>query len=391
MTATDTKRPTEGVEVRHGRSCPARHGGKCRCEPSYRAEAYDRRTKQKVRKSFPTPAAAKRWRADAIGEVRRGKLRAVQTPTLREAATAWLAGAEDGSIRNRSGDRYKPSAIRAYERAVRRILPDYGARKLSDLGRVDLQDFADRLGAEGLDASTVRNAIMPLRAIYRRAVSRGEVALNPTTRLELPAVRGTRDRIASPREAGELLDALPQRERALWATALYGGLRRGELMALRWEDIDLAGGVIRVERSWDQFAGVIEPKSQAGRRSVPIAVALRDLLVERKLACSWSEGLAFGRSATVPFSDTGIAKRAQRAWAGAKLQPITMHECRHTFASLMIAAGVNAKALSTYLGHATISITLDRYGHLWPGTAGVAAALLDAYLLGAADTAAPSR
>jgi integrase len=180
-------------------------------------------------------------------------------------------------------------------------------------------------------------------------------------------------------------------------------------MALRWEDIDLAGGVIRVERSWDQFAGVIDPKSQAGRRSVPIPAALRDLLVEHKLACAWSEGLAFGRSVTMPFSDTGVANRAKRAWgaenkrlvaenkrlvADAKdptsvelLKPITLHECRHTFASLMIAAGVNAKALSTYMGHANISITLDRYGHLMPGNEDEAAALLNAYLQ-RSDTAA---
>ncbi|MBA2579299.1 MAG: tyrosine-type recombinase/integrase, partial [Thermoleophilaceae bacterium] len=73
------------------------------------------------------------------------------------------------------------------------------------------------------------------------------------------------------------------------------------------------------------------------------------------------------------------------AWAG--LGSITLHECRHTFASLMIAAGVNAKALSTYMGHANIAITLDRYGHLMPGNEEEAAGLLDAYLE-RADTAA---
>jgi integrase len=75
-----------------------------------------------------------------------------------------------------------------------------------------------------------------------------------------------------------------------------------------------------------------------------------------------------------------VHERAGRAWRKAKLDPITLHECRHTFASLMIAAGVNAKALSTYMGHATISITLDCYGHLMPGNEDEAAGLLDAYL-----------
>ena len=76
----------------------------------------------------------------------------------------------------------------------------------------------------------------------------------------------------------------------------------------------------------------------------------------------------------------GLRKRSIRVWKAAKLTPITLHECRHTFASLMIAAGVNAKALSTYMGHATIAITLDRYGHLMPGNEKEAAGLLDAYL-----------
>ncbi|TMK97772.1 MAG: hypothetical protein E6G34_08735 [Actinobacteria bacterium] len=79
--------------------------------------------------------------------------------------------------------------------------------------------------------------------------------------------------------------------------------------------------------------------------------------------------------------------RARRAWKDAGLEPVTLHECRHTFASLMIAAGVNAKALSTYMGHATISVTLDRYGHLMPGNEAEAAGLLDAYLLSATSAA----
>jgi integrase len=72
--------------------------------------------------------------------------------------------------------------------------------------------------------------------------------------------------------------------------------------------------------------------------------------------------------------------RADRAWKAAKLDRVTLHECRHTYASLMIAAGVNAKTLSTYMGHATITLTMDRYGHLFPGNESQAAGLLDAYL-----------
>jgi integrase len=90
--------------------------------------------------------------------------------------------------------------------------------------------------------------------------------------------------------------------------------------------------------------------------------------------------LIFGKTATVPFTPNMLQRRADQAWAEAGLERITPHSCRHTFASLMIAAGVNAKALSTFMGHAKIGITLDRYGHLMPGSEAEAAGLLDAYL-----------
>jgi integrase len=316
-------------------------------------------------------------------------MRAGSSPSLRAAAEAWLEGVQRGAIRNRSGHRYKPSAIRGYEAAlVSRVLPVLGGDRLTDIRRIDLQDFADALCAEGLDASTVRNTLMPLRAIFRRALARGEVAVNPTTGLELPAVDGRRDRIASPAEAATLLAALLKRDRALWATALYGGLRRGELLALRWENVDLAAGVIRVEHSWDAKEGVVAPKSRAARRTVPIAAVLRDYLVEHKLRSGRHVGLAFGSNYAKPFTPSNVRKRANAAWTQAGLKPIGLHECRHTFASLMIAAGVNAKALSSYMGHSSVTITYDRYGHLMPGNETQAAALLDGYL--ARELAAPA-
>jgi integrase len=113
---------------------------------------------------------------------------------------------------------------------------------------------------------------------------------------------------------------------------------------------------------------------------VPIAVALRDFLVEHKMQTEREQGLVFGRSATSPFDPVSVAARASKAWTAAKLTGITLHEARHTFASLMIAAGVNAKALSSYMGHASVTITYDHYGHLMPGNEDEAAKLLDEYL-----------
>jgi integrase len=311
-------------------------------------------------------------------------MRAASSTTLREAWDTWLAGARDGSIRTRSGDAFKPSTIAGYEQVMTsRVLDELGAARLDKLERLDWQDFADRLVAEGLDPSTIRNVLMPLRALYRRECARG-LAINPTTGLSLPAVRGRRDRIVSPGEAEKLLAALPEADRPLWATALYAGLRRGELLALRFEDVDLPAGLLRVERAYDPVARVyVEPKSQAGRRTVPVARILREYLAAARLRAGRPHGLVFGSDAETPFDYLKTTRRAQRVWRDAGLEPLGLHEARHTFASMAIAAGVNAKALASYMGHASVTITLDRYGHLMPGNEDEAAQQLDRYLTGA--------
>jgi integrase len=380
---------TTGIRQRHGNGCKRPASG-CKCP--WQAEVYSARDKKKIRKLFTSKAAAKGWRDDASGQVRRKELRAPVPTTLDQAAEAWLEGARAGLIRTRSGDPYKPSAIRSYEADLRlRVRPEFGHRKLADITGTDLQDFIDTLVAEGLNPSTIGGTILPLRAIYRRAVGRPDsgITVNPTTRLELPKVRSGRDRIATPDECARLLEALPRVDRALWATAIYGGLRRGELQALRVEDIDLGKGIIHVHFGWDPKEGEIPTKNRE-RRTVPISAILRDHLDQHLLDLQWREqpdGIVFGVEPRKPFAPSSNEQRAKRAWKAAKLDRIAMHECRHTFASLMIAAGVNAKALSTYCGHANISITMDKYGHLFPGNEDEAAALLDAYLA-RADTGA---
>jgi integrase len=160
---------------------------------------------------------------------------------------------------------------------------------------------------------------------------------------------------------------------------LYGGLRLGELRALVWSDVDLAGGLIHVERSMSGKGELGEPKSRAGLRAVPIVAALRDLLTEHKLATRRDHGFVFGTSAISPFTPNVARGRALTAWLRAGLAPIGLHECRHTFANLVIAAGVNPKAITSYLGHASIQTTFNLYGHLMPGNEDEAAALIDAY------------
>jgi len=387
------RRPTSGIEVRHGSKCASQDGGRCSCSPTFRAYVWSRREKKRIRSNtYATRAEAKGWLTDANTAQKAGTLRAPTRRTLNDAAAEWLAGVEAGRIDNRSGDPYKPSTIRSYRASLERlVLPALGTLPLSDISRLDVQDFVDGLRAEGRDPSTIRNTINPLRAIFRRAAERNDVGLNPVSDVRLAAVRGRRDRIATPEEAQRLLEVIPEQDRALWATAFYAGLRRGELLGLRWEDVDLAGGEIHVERSWDVKAGPIEPKSQAGRRKVPIAPVLRDYLDAHKLRQGRDSGLVFGRSETRPFNTSSVWERARKAWAAEnkkaeeegrteRLEPIGMHECRHVFASLMSAADVRLEELSEYMGHASIAITYDRYRHLMPGRGAEDAARLDAYL-----------
>ncbi len=184
----------------------------------------------------------------------------------------------------------------------------------------------------------------------------------------------------TPPEARQLLAALSPADRPIYAAAIYSGLRCGELQALSWDDVDLASGVIRVRRSWDRRNRLyVTPKSRAGMRKVPILGVLRDVLIEVKLA-SGGAGLVFPGKSRDHFDHSSLRLRAITAWKAAGLVPIGLHECRHPFASLMIAAGVNAKALSVYMGHSNISTTFDRYGHLMPAGEEEAAALADAYL-----------
>ena len=349
---------------------------------SYQAHVWDARTGKRIRKTFTTKTAAKQWRTDARAALRAGTLTADRGPTLREAAEDWLAAARAGIVRNRSGDPYKPAAIRGYEHTLNRwVLDELGHERLKEITLPQLQRFVDKLAADGLAAATITTAITPLRTIYRRARQLGEVHANPTAGISVPAIDRRQTRFATTGQIEAMLGKLKHaKDRALWATALYAGLRRGELTALHREDIDLATGVIRVERGWDQEEGEITPKSKQGRRKVPIPAVLRDRL-DAYLLDAPETGRIF-----IGVRDS--YDRGRAAAQAAKVEPPTLHECRHGYASLMIAAGVNVKALSTFMGHANIRITLDQYGHLLPGAEDEAADLLDAFLarqVGGAD------
>jgi hypothetical protein len=111
-------RPSEGIETRHTRSCRSHDGGRCSCTPTFRAYAPTGERGSKARRSFPTLAAAKSWRRDALQASERGRLARPSNLTVREAGEELLAGMETGAIRNRSGDRYKAAVVASYRSSL---------------------------------------------------------------------------------------------------------------------------------------------------------------------------------------------------------------------------------------------------------------------------------
>jgi integrase len=326
------KRNHAGIQTRHGRSCSSHDGGRCNCRPRFQVHVWSNRERRRIWRTFDKLSEAKAWRAEASTKVRKGEMSAPTRRTLEEAAAEFLAGAADGSIRRNDGRRYAPGTIRTYEQNLRlRLLPELGYLRLSEITRQDVIRLVRELTAAGLAPVTINVALNPLRAIVQAHLDEGTLTVNPTTKVKLPRGDRGRQRIADAAEAAALLDALPSEDRALWATALYGGLRRGELRALRWTDVDLAQGIIRVERGWDDREGEQQTKGR-NRRRVPITGILRDYLAEHGMASGRTDGFVFGDGGSEPFKPYAVTARADRAWKQAELERITLHECRHTFA-----------------------------------------------------------
>jgi integrase len=394
----------EGIRRRHSKGCASRHGKRCNCNAGYEAWVFAKRQGKKIRRTFPRKAEARSWRSEAITALGKGRLASASSDrrTLYEALVAFVAGMKTGEVRPRGRQRYKPNTARSYERAVRLYLrgSELGSLRPAEVRRSDVQAFADELLA-AMSPGSASNVLNPLQAYYRRAVHREELSANPTEEIDLPAKGSKRPRrIVTPKGAAALLAVVPPEDRAIWATAFYAGLRRGELQALRCMDVDLNANLIHVRKGWDQVEGEIEPKSPAAKRVIPVLAILRGHLAEQmRRSGRTGKDRIFGRSAGEVFYASTVDGRAKRAWrahndaereAAAEqgrepelLTLLTMHECRHTFASILIDTGANPKAIQEVMGHSKIQTTYDVYGHLLPGSYDDVRVRMDAYLAAA--------
>lgn len=386
-----------GVSAVHSSACATqkkRGTGDCDCTPTFRAFVYDRRTKSKIRsRTFPTVKQAQDWREDARSLQRKGLLSAPSRRTFREVADEWLAGAKASPPKyvNRARRPYKPSVTRHYEIDLRKyVLDDLGGARMSDIRRADIQALIDRLRGKGLSEGTVRNVITAVRVVFRHALERGYVEVNPTVGFRLGA-GNRRTRSATPAETAELLAVLPDTIRGIYTTAAYAGLRRGELRAIRWDDIDLAARIITVRTAWDDKEGPVKPKSDASTdREVPIVAVLHDYLTGLR-AASGRQGqeFVFGFTADSVFEPSTVRMRAAKAWKEANviraewgkpaLDPIGLHELRHSYVSMMHAAGVPLETIGDYCGHSGVHMT-NQYRHLLKGHREDSTAKMDAFL-----------
>ncbi len=383
----DTRTRYQGVYARHRSDCATERGVDCNCSPSYWGQAWDRAGgKPRKTRSFASPSEARNARADLEATLRAGFLPASSTMRVAKAIEAYLAAVEAGSALNKHGRPYKPSAIRDLRGALQGPVKDaLGAHRLADVRRGDVQRLIDTL-TPNKSGSRVRTVVNSIRSLYAWAQDRELVDHDPAARVRLPAMNATpRDRVATVAEMEILLGALKAADALPYALAVYATARRAEIRHAKVEDVDLKLGVI--------YLGADDRgrKSRAAQRAVPLVKPLlsmlrRDLMrrgrpAPTELLCP---GRKMGGRNSGMLSFEALQKRADDTWlpkgedgkpTGQKLgERITAHECRHTCASWLDAAGVRPVVVSQMMGHAAparqagaAQITQERYTHALPG------------------------
>jgi integrase len=270
----------------------------------------------------------------------------------------------------------KPSTLGEYESMFRvHLLPTLGSRPIDALRVEDLERYITGRLALGKAPKSIRNQLGLLHSICAYAQRRGWATDNPCARVEKPrdVDRDGEIRFLDEAEAQALLaevrdDALGTVERPLYLTAMMTGLRQGELLALRWRDVDWSAGRMRVRRSYvrGEFGS---PKSKRSSRAVPLADAVARALEHhfQRSVYQADEDLVFAHPALgTPLDRSKVLKRFKATAARAGLEHVRFHDLRHTFGTRMAAAGVPMRTLQEWMGHRDFKTTLI-YADYAPG------------------------
>jgi integrase len=277
-------------------------------------------------------------------------------------------------ITNREMLGLKRGTLSDYESYLRvHLIPFFDGRSLDEIDVDLVEAFIATKRAEGKAIKSVRNYLGLLQAIFALALKRGWCAANPVAAIDKPRDRQDHDiRYLNGDELEELLRATPDTElgrleRTLYLTAAMTGLRRGELLALRWQDVDFEAGVIRVRRTYSrgEFG---TPKSRRSNRAVPLAERVATSLHGRRGESRFrsDSDLVFAHPDIGDVLDPSkVRKRFQAAARRAGLRPVRFHDLRHSFATRLAAAGAPLRALQEWMGHADQRTTMI-YSHFAP-------------------------
>lgn len=305
--------------------------------------------------------------------------------TVQQYAESWLERLGSSGL--------KPATVSNYRWVLdRHVLPNIGRRRLVALSPQHVRTLLLTVSESGVSARTVQLSRAVLRSMLADAerdqlIHRNVAALVKGPRVERQeVVPWTAD------EAGQFLTSLEgHRLRPLFAVGVALGLRKGELLALRWQDVDLDVGVLRVRATVQRLGkgvGLVtgSPKTTRSRRTLPLPQVLVDALrehrtaqeLEREEATSWHDaGLVFTTSKGTMIEPRNLNRFLDEAIARAGLRRIRFHDLRHTCASLLLAQGVSPRVVMEVLGHSQMSMTTDLYGHVMPSSLRSAADALD--------------
>lgn len=381
MAGRDTRTRYQGVYARHQQDC----AGACDCKPSYYGVVWDKKAgRQRKTPRFRKAIEARNARADLVAAIEEGRPVGSSGIRLEQAAEKLVAAAEEGVVLNKHGRRYRRGAVIDLRSSLAKVPSSLRGHRLDDITRGDVQRMVDEFHSERLSGSRIRSVVNALRTLYRWAEEREYSTGNPAAEIRLPAMDATpRDRVASPAELEQLLGTLAEDDQVPFALAAYTSARAAEIRALDWIDVDLKRGVIRLAGGGG--------KSAAARRIVPLVAPMA-----AQLRAAWMRAgrpkagrvcAPRRRSRSGELATGQLLKRANRAWAAAKLTPISLHECRHTCATWLDHAGVSPKVASEWMGHQTpahqpgaAAITLSRYTHVLTGELELARDQLEAFL-----------
>jgi integrase len=272
-----------------------------------------------------------------------------------------------------------PSTFSNYQTVVRmHVLPVLGKKKLVELTVSDVDKLLSLKADSGLSPSTVRRIRAVLAQCLDQAIRWEQVHRNVATLSRSPKMNRHEGRTLTPEQARHLLESLQgHNNEALYALMLSTGIRRGEALGLQWRDFDRSSGVLRVSRQLKREGSRLvttDTKTSLSRRAVNLPAPMLKTLLEHEsrqgaqketLGTAWIDsGYIFTSSIGTPIDPRNLYREFQKVCRIAGLGDWHPHELRHSAASLMLAQGVKIQVVSQVLGHSSIRMTADVYGHL---------------------------